>query len=731
MAQRIWPSPRLFLSYDGDAQMAYQYIRDVRIFVGYLFDQLRPNQTYRADNRILDDGTTIRACVWRDALGERARAHVVCVYNKIVKRILCNAGLLTWNPLAPSYPLQVYIGGYLQSVVQSGNPYDSPYWTQTRPDIEYPSLIWDFYVDLKYWPSFWSGRARLMLQGLHGYKRDPKEIFGYNPNPDAQGIWKTDGRWWRVDINSIVGVTVQELVVPSGVPEFANNALLLLQDPTADTRQKTLAEACVMSVLVLTGEAQEILSPSEIESVMDEGSAMAYGWKFARNTLKASICTFREECMPEFSETCIGQFVTSLFTITAEFDKTTDVWSASVSNPVGPVRSRPRTAITSIYVPSYGSSIWGMLGKVPGWGENPFPACCYAAIGDTVSPYYCWYDTNDDLQIVWYIQYQLDEATIDERNRSGTICTASFSWGGHYGTSRTRQGGFFVGKDAPSLVNFQDNYSDYEWEEYSVSVASSGDWRWAANGYPYGTEFYNAIAMCCGGTELKAWLDSHYNDVFRTTMYVKFGSQSDHYLYKRVVGNPRSWSFVVAPYDCEAAYVLATGRNVQADAPHIYNWSGTDYPYAGEQLINAGYIKFDFHGNAQGNPIIYSQTLNVSRTKLINQYIYGSVAFGYVINVAKRELATQSGSTSYTDVLDPSYKLHSPHGSISLPTNAYWPTLFPESVVEGMYIDQQPVKVLLSYAGDGMYYSEEGVWEDIGGYPVGMPGLTAFFIGGA
>lgn len=125
MAERIWSGPRLFAKYYGDREAAKRLERKARGFVGYLMDQLRAEQkriedslprrfkymrramgddkitgfadrgdvaameaeynralagmsmpTYKTGTWHLSDGSRIKAYVWRDVLGERARVEV-------------------------------------------------------------------------------------------------------------------------------------------------------------------------------------------------------------------------------------------------------------------------------------------------------------------------------------------------------------------------------------------------------------------------------------------------------------------------------------------------------------------------------------------------------------------------------------------------------------------------------------------------------------------------------
>lgn len=151
MAERIWSSPRLFAKYDGDREAAKRMERRARGCVGYLMDQLRAAQqsaedalgsrfkylkrglsdprildnvagadlqavqaefarrmaslhypTYRVQTWNYSDGSRIKAHVWRDVLGERARVEIAAVPASVQEdfsvRLLFESGALILTP---------------------------------------------------------------------------------------------------------------------------------------------------------------------------------------------------------------------------------------------------------------------------------------------------------------------------------------------------------------------------------------------------------------------------------------------------------------------------------------------------------------------------------------------------------------------------------------------------------------------------------------------------------
>jgi hypothetical protein len=183
---------------------------------------------------------------------------------------------------------------------------------------------------------------------------------------------------------------------------------------------------------------------------------------------------------------------------------------------------------------------------------------------------------------------------------------------------------------------------------------------------------------------------------------------------------------VVAPYDAEAVYVLASGKSETVGAVKQATWSGSSYQEG--QPVWGGQTKYDFYKIDPYNEFWQSETLTCNRAVTPETYVFGSW-FGTMRNMASPASAEDTTEAA-TTTTPPNYKLYTPHGEVDLPQDGLWPSLFPESLEEGDYTDQQPVKVLLSYSGDGMYYSEEGTPVSLGGYGA-LPGVASFFIGGA
>jgi hypothetical protein len=204
------------------------------------------------------------------------------------------------------------------------------------------------------------------------------------------------------------------------------------------------------------------------------------------------------------------------------------------------------------------------------------------------------------------------------------------------------------------------------------------------------------------------------------------GYQEEVAEQQRFYANPRTWTLVIAPYDAEAVYILATASSKGADQKSECTAnSGTDAVWNGS-------VDFSFWVGPDGDnqrEVTMSASGAYGKTMTFN----ASDSVGHIVRSYARleDFVGVEGSEWETVVHTADYSVYSPHGKIDLPEDGYWPTLFPESVLEGTFIDQQPVRALFSYTGDGLYFTEEGSPADKGGYPVGAPGIMAFFIGGA
>lgn len=738
MAERIYTGP-VKKQLRGNREDALTLEREARTKVGYLFDAMRPGETFKTGSWTLGDGRRIMAFVWNDVLGKRATVRLTGVGGEeTIELFFCEAGLLRWNALTPYHPLKVYVGDRMRTLplpeLTDGEYYPSTYWPTQSPENEYPDLLNDFYVDRNYWPSFWSGKARLMLQGLHAIKRDPKEVFGVDINSNYQGIWKVGLVNYCVVRIGAGGVFVTKLRFPDEASDKAKVARQkLLSENLANDDQVAMAEACMMSALVLNGDPIEVLSAAEIAPCLAEGGAMAYGWKFARNKMEASIVTFKETCMPEFEDiTCIGQFETSLFTITAEYDYDLDSWSASITHPYGPIRCRPRSAINSIYKPQYGAFYSAnYVGVVPGWGENPFPACCYIQFEGSVQPHYCWYDTADKLQIVWYVQYADafdSESTL--RDPPAYCSRTFFNCSGRYGEGAGldngyREGGWIVralDDGIPVSSELRDPFYSYTNQVYEITAAENGQTS-VEVGIPSvsDTPYLNSIQTFCDSQELYDTYFGYGPSLFTVTMTTYEATVREYYELQGFTANPRLWSFVIAADDAEAVYILEREKSETIGAKMVGD--GTYTEWGGGQKFFSGHVKYEYELDRYTDPHV--DTLDW----------YGDFQLGMQYGIWNGVFPSMSPpmvevEPEQTTVTPAKYTHYSPHGATDLGLDGQWGDFFPPSILEALFISGQPIKTTLSFLGDGKYSTGAAATENLGGYAA-EPGLEGFFIGGA
>lgn len=741
-------------AFSGDRDAAMSMQSRARVLVQSIFDTLRAKplngKGLLSRSWQMADGSVVHAYVNTLGVWPIVRTWIESPVGigppqqKTLIPYWWESGLLYWNPLANFYPLRVNLGDELKKLPYPKDEYhddylESHYWLDTRPDIQYPDYINDFYVDRNFWPSMWSGLARLAMQGMYAIKRSPFEVFGTSINFATQGIWRLAyGSYIQVTIDA-AGVVATKLSLPAddampGIVEARRSLSALYRNEHTSEYEKNVREAEVLAHVIRVGDPVQLAPPEQIAPILAEGFAVAYGWKFCRNKLEASIVTFREECVPEFAEiTCIGQFITNLFTIKAVLGEDDQgqptITDLGIERPYGPIRSRPRTGITSFYRPAYGR-LWNYQGIVPGWGGNPFPACCYPVVGDTVSPYYCFYDVADNLQVVWYIQHQWRSENYDTRPSSYQCGTGVFERSGSYcpGGWGEVQGGFYCGAEPPDIQDFIDVSGERFDETYTVETTRGGDIVLTVMATASEAPFYAANGIDCGGAGVAVYYME--NNVWNggpitgVTMTAKTGTQREDLTIRVKTGSHRLWSCVIAAHDAEAVYILSTekqqaeGKTLQATFDGSVNGSGTP--------LFGGEIKFEFLSNDGGGGTMYITQYTRVMDPGVNSY---TGWFGAIANMVRREDLVEVSPPQVT-VTPAEYRLHTPHGKIQLSEGSYWPTLFPESVLEGLFTEGQPVKAAFSYSGDGMYYDGEGAERIKGGYALN-PGIASFFIGGA
>lgn len=713
--------------------------KTARIKVSAMLDALLPGQTFKTQHWQYLDGSRIDVSVWRDGLGERAYIKLFTMHEGRIDTFFWESGLLTWNGLVPYAPLHVWLGdrlrGYPWPPLIDNEYYLSPYWLNTQtPAALYPDFALDLLVDRNYWPSLWTGKARLMMQALHAVKRDPREIFGTDINAHQQGIWHLGSRYWVVTINN-TGAWVQALYLPDTAPDYAKTGLSKLQERVInDPTDLAMAEAALMAGLQREGTPVQIIDSGQIAAIFAEGQPMAYGWRFSPAKAEAAIVVMREECMPEFIDiTCIGQFVASLFTISADYSSVSG-WNASVNRPHGPIRSRPRPGWTSLYYPTYGL-IWGYAGKVPGWGASPQPAGYYSPIGDTVQPLYCYYSRGGVLQIVWYVQHQVRVENFDTRPTPYGHCSPPYERNGRYGFEGYIQGGFAIMPTPPQVEDFRDPYQNYAIDTYRIAL-SVREGTASATARPTGsdTDFYTALTYFCDAETLRDWYEARspyipnnpLPTVGRVDMQAQYGHQEEQYRVETYAAHPRVWSCIIAAFDAEAVYLLcrhkSTTRGEVREAHYNSDVAPDGKPFFG------GSMTLTFYNNTETAVLLETTKTDMRKTFLPEYYEAGGWA-GVIINGVSLSNTTLVAPAS-TTTEPPDYRLYSPHGYMPFADDTSWSPFFPDGVIEGQFVEGQPIKALLSWCGDGLYYAGQGQPRMRGGYAA-HAGLESVFIGGA
>lgn len=746
MAKRIWSSPRFFVALRGDRDAAGRLERKARIYAGYLFDQLTDGQTSRTETWTRADQYRITVTVWQDVLGERARAEIYVPEKGDEDKIFLESGCLYWDPLTPFLPLRVNLGTQLKKFPYP-RPYiddqyfESHYWTATRPDIEYPDYLNTFYVDRNYQPTWWSGLARLAMQGLHAIKRIPNELFG-SLSALSQGIVKdTSGNYWRVRLDSDGVFSAKLHLSEAYAPLRCKEALTRLSaGKYVNKYERNMLEARVLAGME-AGEETQIGTAEQIGVVFAEGGPLAYGWKFARGKLEAAMVTFREECMPEFVDiTCIGQFVTSLFIVKFTREKVGrayELTGITVEHAYGPERSRPRSAVNSIYVPIYSWDYdFNYQGKVPGWGENPFPLCCYIQFEGNVQPHYCWYSETDELEVVWYVQYADAYDSINTAIESG-CGVGHFTRNGQVGVVPSedngyREGGWLVRewKDgAPDHHELRDGYYAYSDQIHTIDIVDNGTTA-LASGIPVysDTPYLSVIQFFCDNEflynyyyERNPWTQPRTETIFSWDATIHLGELHQYRWVKYHTATPRLWTLVIAANDAEAVYILARPK---AEATATYEGSLT--------ATSWGSGPDDFRGYGTGN-ITFNFNIDGVRTETIDWEgaFYIRMEPGIWSGVFPTPNCEMIEIGSSETVTPASYKVHTPHGELEMREyGGHWSTFFRESILDSFFIDGQPIGAGLSYSGDGWVSAGEGYPKVIGGYN-NTAGIASMFIGGA
>jgi hypothetical protein len=223
MAERIWTSPRLFKTLRGNKDKAARMERLARKYVGYLFDQLRPRQTYKFQTWQLADGSRIKAHVRRDVLGERARIEIFAPLIAQLEIVTCYVSHGLWvtnayQQVPDEYYGELWVGRNHSRkdpiITASIAPAAIEKITTRIPGLNDLSAIYtETYLNkttagLNFrQPTRYSGRMRKYVQFLIGAGK--RANFGFSwadstgiisdPDNSVSGLWliriRTDGVW--------------------------------------------------------------------------------------------------------------------------------------------------------------------------------------------------------------------------------------------------------------------------------------------------------------------------------------------------------------------------------------------------------------------------------------------------------------------------------------------------------------------------------------------------------
>lgn len=401
MTRRIWTKPFIKYNLSGDRTVAKSLERRARACVGYLFDQLMPNQKFRSQNWNYPDGSRITAFVWRDALGERARVEIfaggetesfslfymdsgfvdigetqgLMSQNNVSRALYSNAKYdLRMSPFAPKSGVD---GWAVPPSFQSGGNYAG----KASESVAYP-------------PGDYTGKLRWLISGQHGLRVNDDAWIEHetsftrehapNPRVTGEGIYTTDeGEYWYLRIDG-TGDEIGEAVRLS-IPLGANGGSAAFTDASDIQR---LRETHVLAVARKTEETRPIVFSGDTFWTSGKGLPFSYGWHFDRNGRRAAIVTHT---------------TTVLFSSLDDFKLIvrTRMFEASITrNEAGEFSfSVEETYNEEWELPPY-AVLWKIyLHPTEGWQHVPLwcnDTSDFSAERDF--PLSCYFDANDDLK---------------------------------------------------------------------------------------------------------------------------------------------------------------------------------------------------------------------------------------------------------------------------------------------------------------------------------------------
>lgn len=380
MAERKWNSPRFFVSLYGDQTAARRLISRARKYAGYLFDQLRPGQTYRTQMWKEQDGALIQLFVWRDSIGERVFSkiyssqaagvlptkvgdiieHGLYYTSEGVDHIYLSSALQSYyaglgSLLCGTYQ-HVYGAVEIQSEQCTDNE-DALVWLDETPDDGDASLVPAeqkayYNEDYRREPHAYTGLMRLYAQVHQAFRSIVSLLYTSEPGVAELEISKEDTgiirdhvfdtrlKYYRVRVSS-AGVWVFPLV---WADEANAAAQIVLTGKTynesgvlesVSSEQRILAEAVLFQFLKAdpNGAWEEIVTPEALESVVETPTwQYICGWPHWSPQMWGQGSEQLCKCVVTITITGDGwPFPSKAFEIDFSFDASTGAVSADVS----------------------------------------------------------------------------------------------------------------------------------------------------------------------------------------------------------------------------------------------------------------------------------------------------------------------------------------------------------------------------------------------------------------
>lgn len=259
MSRRYWTKPKVKTILHGDKVAAKSLEKRARSYIGYLFDQLTPGQTFRTQRWINGDGTDIHVFVWRDVLGERATARITVPVEESIVPVTFEVEFKSgWfyvtspitqdntSPLNKIYPRNFNI----ETEEISYGPWGTSLQLArgfTPAVAPCNALITKHDSIMHNRGSMYSGSMRYVVQLLQGVgSRIP---YNYQWCLTHGIFIAGDGSWWVIEINSGVGVTawrlpiLRETLTDDEYSRFGDKIEFIPSSSSVRTDERTLMSA--------------------------------------------------------------------------------------------------------------------------------------------------------------------------------------------------------------------------------------------------------------------------------------------------------------------------------------------------------------------------------------------------------------------------------------------------------------------------------------------------------